>query len=119
MDHAKDQGSFWADLTAVFAVAFTIGALYLPLVLWPDTSALFSALRRSVRQAPAADLATAAVLPGHVPNVSFRTEKQTLPKGVGAHAPAHRAEPEVRISDPKGHVRENRIRLSAQADALL
>lgn len=33
MDHMDDQGSFWASTTAVLAVACTIGALYLPLVL--------------------------------------------------------------------------------------
>ena len=33
MDHANDRGSFWTTTTAVLAVACTIGALYLPLVL--------------------------------------------------------------------------------------
>jgi len=33
MDHTNDRGSFWTTTTAVLAVACTIGALYLPLVL--------------------------------------------------------------------------------------
>lgn len=33
MDHTNDQGSLWATVTAVVAVACIVGALYLPLVL--------------------------------------------------------------------------------------
>ena len=33
MNRTNDQNSLWATATAVLAVACTIGALYLPLVL--------------------------------------------------------------------------------------
>jgi hypothetical protein len=33
MSRSDDQGSLWINITAMLAVACTIGALYLPLVL--------------------------------------------------------------------------------------
>jgi hypothetical protein len=33
MDRTNDQGSFWASVTAVIALTFAVGALYLPLFL--------------------------------------------------------------------------------------
>ena len=33
MDRSENRSSFWANATAVFAIAVALGALYLPLML--------------------------------------------------------------------------------------